>query len=80
MERKCYVVTCKCYSGEDSVCVFYEESDAIKEMELEIKVEETNLKDQGYGYECKRNEDGAEIYTQDRDIYFEWTIEESTIR
>ena len=78
--EKCYVVTCKCYSGENSVCVFYEEKEAIKEMESEIDVEKTNLKDQRYDYNYERHEDGAKIYTDDRDIYFEWTIEESTIR
>ena len=31
-ENKCYVLTCHCYSGEDSVSVFWNESDAYKRM------------------------------------------------
>ena len=79
-ENKCYVLTCHCYSGEDSVSVFWNESDAYKAMIEELEIEITNLQCEGYTFDSSENDDSVEVHVPDTDIYYEWSIEESTIR
>ena len=79
-ENKCYVLTCHCYSGEDSVSVFWNESDAYKAMIGELEIEITNLQYDGYAIDSSENDDSAEVHVPYTDIYYEWSIEESTIR
>lgn len=79
-ENKCYVLTCHCYSGEDSVSVFWNESDAYKAMIEELEIEITNLQYDGYAIDSSENDDSAEVHVPYTDIYYEWSIEESTIR
>lgn len=80
MENKCYVLTCNSYSGENSVSVFRNESDAYKAMIEELETEITNLQNSGYKFDSSENDDSAEVHVPDNDIYYEWNIEESTIR
>lgn len=80
MENKCYVLTCSCYSGEDSISVFWNESDAYKAMIEELETEITNLQNNGYMFDSSENDDSAEVHVPDSDIYYEWDIEESTIK
>lgn len=79
-ENKCYVLTCHCYSGEDSVSVFWNESDVYKAMIEELEIEITNLQHEGYTIDSSENDDSAEVHVPDSDIYYEWNIEENTIR
>ena len=79
-ENKCYVLTCNCYSGEDSVSVFWDESDAYKVMIEELETEITNLQRGGYAFDSSESDDSAEVHVPDSDIYYEWNIEETTIR
>lgn len=78
--NKCYVLTCHCYSGDDSVSVYWNENDAYKAMIEELKVEITNLQNSGYKFESAENDISAELYVSDSDIYFDWYIVETTIR
>lgn len=79
-EKKCYVLTCNCYSGDDSVSVYWNENDAYKAMIDELEVEITNLQNSGYKYFSAENDISAELYVPDSDIYFDWNIAETTIR
>lgn len=79
-EKKCYVLTCNCYSGDDSVSVYWNENDAYKAMIEELEVEITNLQNSGYKFESAENDISAELYVADTDIYFDWNIAETTIR
>ena len=78
--NKCYVLTCNCYSGDNSVSVFWSEDNAYKAMIDEIGVESINLENSGYNFIVMENDASAEIFVADSDIYFEWNIIESTIR
>lgn len=80
-EKKCYVLTCNCYSGDDSVSVYWNEADAYKAMIEELEVEITNLQNSGYAtYFSAENDISAELYVPCTDIYFDWDIAETTIR
>ena len=46
----CYVMSCHCYSGDDSVFVFLDEHDAYKAMIEELEVEIRNLQKEGYEF------------------------------
>ena len=79
--KKCYVLTCNCYSGDNSVSVYWDEHDAWKAMIAELEVEIANLQNIGYeNFVSAENDASAELYIPDSDIYFEWYIEESIIR
>lgn len=78
--NKCYVLTCNCYSGDNGVSVFWNETDAYKCMIEELETEITNLQNSGYKFESAENDVSAELYVTDSDIFFDWYIEESTIR
>ena len=77
---KCYVLACNCYSGDNGVSVFWNEEDAYRAMIDELCVETINLDNSGYKYKIVQDDYHAELYVPDRDIYFDWYIEESTIR
>ena len=79
-EKKCYVLTCNCYSGDDSVSVYWDEADAYKAMIEELEVEITNLQNSGCEFESAENDISAELYVPNSDIYFDWNIVETTIR
>lgn len=76
----CYILSCKCYSGDDSISVFYKEKDAYTAMNEELKVEKINLIESGYEVKTTQKAFGVELYVENKDIYFEWTIVESTIQ
>lgn len=78
--NKCYVLTCNCYSGDDSVSVYWNEDDACKAMINELGVEVINLENSGYNFTITEDDISAELYVPDSDIYFDWNIVESTIR
>lgn len=78
--NKCYVLTCNCYSGDNSVSVYWNEDDAYKAMIDELGVEIINLENGGYNFTITENDISAELYVPDSDIYFDWDIIESTIR
>lgn len=78
--NKCFVLICNCYSGDGSVSVFWNEADAYKCMIEELETEITNLQNSGYKFESAENDVSAELYVPDSDIYFDWNIEEGTIR
>ena len=78
-EKKCYVLTCSCYSDEDSVSVYFDEVDAYKAMIAELEVEITNLQNSGYKYYSAENDTSAELYVPNSGIYFDWDIVEATI-
>ena len=80
MENKCYVLTCTCYSGDNSTSVYWDEQDAYKAMIEELEVEITNLQNSGYKFTSAENDISAELYVPDSDIYYEWNIEETIIR
>ena len=80
MNDNCYVLICNCYSGDNSVSVFWNEKDAYKAMMEELKIETTNLQNSGYSLVSGINDINAELYVPNTDIYFDWYIEESTIR
>ena len=80
MDKKCYVLTCNCYSGDNYVLVFLDETKAYKTMIADLETEITNLQNSGYEFESAENDDSAELYVPGGDIYFEWNIEESEIR
>ena len=77
---KCYVLICNCYSGEDSVSVFWNEHDAYKAMIKELEVKITNLQNSGYVFCSAEDCDSAELHVPNSDIYYEWDIVETTIR
>lgn len=79
-ENKCYVLTCNCYSGDNSVFVYWDEHDAWKAMIAELEIEITNLQNSGYKFKSAENDISAELYVPDTDIYYEWYIDETTIR
>lgn len=78
--NKCFVLICNCYSGDNSVSVFWNETDAYKCMIEELEVEITNLQNSGYKFESAENDISAELYVPDSDIYFDWNIAETIIR
>lgn len=78
--KKCFVLTCTCYSEENSISVFWNEEDAYKAMIEELETEITNLQNEGYNFVFFENDDSAEVHVPDSDIYYEWNIEESTIQ
>lgn len=78
--NKCYVLTCNCYSGDDSVSVYWNEDDAYKAMINELGVEVINLENSGYNFTITENDIGTELYVPDSDIYFDWNIVEATIK
>lgn len=80
MEKECFVLIYTCYSGENSISVFWSESDAYKAMIEELETEITNLQNSGYKFDSSENDESAEVHVPDSDIYYEWNIEESTIR
>lgn len=80
MGKKCFVLICECYSGEDSVSAFWDEEDAYKEMVNELETEIENLKEQGYRYQTSENDNSSELIVPDGDIYYEWHVEETTIK
>ena len=80
MNKKCYVLTCNCYSGDNYVLVFLDETKAYKTMIADLETEITNLQNSGYKFESAENDDSAELYVSGGDIYYEWNIEESEIR
>jgi hypothetical protein len=45
-----------------------------------LETEITNLQNSGYKFESAENDVSAELYVPDSDIFFDWNIEESTIR
>lgn len=79
-ENKCYVLICNCYSGDNSVSVYWDEQVAWKAMIEELEVEITNLQNSGYEFKSAENDISAELYVPDSDIYYDWYIEESIIR
>lgn len=79
MKETCYVLTCECYSGENSVSVYYDEQMAYKNMIAEMEVEITNLQNSGYEFTSSENDTSCEVHVPDSDIYYEWNIEETTI-
>lgn len=80
MNKKCYVLTCNCYSGDNYVLVFLDETKAYKTMIADLETEITNLQNSGYEFTSAENDDSAELYVPNSDIYFEWNIEESEIK
>ena len=78
--NKCFVLICNCYSGDNSVSVYWNEDDAYKAMIDELGVEVINLENSGYNFTIAEDDVSAELYVPDSDIYFEWNITESTIR
>ena len=79
-ENKCYVLTCNCYSGDNSVSVYWNEDDAYKAMIDELGVEIINLENSGYNFKSMQDYDSATLFVVDGGIYFEWNIAETTIR
>ena len=79
-EKKCYVLTCNCYSGDNGVSVYWNEDDAYRAMIDELGVEIINLENSGYNFTIKEDDVSAELYVADTDIYFDWYIVETTIR
>lgn len=80
MEKKCFVLICTCYSGENNISVFWNESNAYNAMIEELETEITNLQNEGYKFDSSENDYSAEVHVPDSDIYYEWSIEESTIQ
>ena len=76
--NKCFVLICN--SGDNGMSVFWNEADAYKCMIAEMETEITNLQNSGYKFESAENDISAELYVPDSDIYFDWYIEESTIK
>lgn len=79
-EMKCYVLTCNCYSGDNSVSVYWNEEDAYKAMIDELIVETIGLDNDGYNCQSAQNDISATLYVPDSNIYFDWSIAETTIR
>lgn len=79
-EMECYVLICNCYSGDDSVSVYWNEDDAYKAMIDELGVEIINLENSGYNFRSTENDVCAELYVPGSDIYFDWNIVKTTIR
>ena len=79
-EKKCYVLTCICYSGDDSVSVYWNKNDAYRAMFKELEVEITNLRNNGYKFEYEVGDISVELYVPNYNIYFDWSITETTIR
>ena len=73
-------MTCTCYSGDNGTSVYWDEQEAHKAMIEELEVEITNLQNSGYKFRSEENDIRAELYVPDSDIYYEWNIEETTIR
>lgn len=80
MENKCYVLVCNCYSGDGGVSVYWNKHDAHKAMIEELETEISNLQNDGYEFSSAENDVSAELYVPNSDIYFDWYIEENTIR
>ena len=79
-EMECYVLICNCYSGDDSVSVYWNEDDAYRAMIDELGIEIINLENSGYDFRITENDVRAELYVPDSDIYFGWNIVQTTIR
>lgn len=78
--RVCYVLSCNCYSGDDSAFVYWDEHTAFKAMLAELETEITNLQRMGYTeFESAENDHNALLYVPGTDIYYEWDIVETTI-
>ena len=73
-QKPCYVVICRCYSGEDSIFAFSKKEDAWKEIEAEAEIEKRNLKETGYDYDVEKSSFGIKLYAHNKDIYYEWTM------
>lgn len=79
-EMKCYVLTCNCYSGDNSVSVYWNEDDAYRAMIDELGIEIINLENSGYDVMVTEDDVSAELFVPNTDIYFDWDIAETTIR
>ena len=79
-DKKCYVLTCNCYSGDNGVSAYWNKEDAYKAMINELAVEIINLENSRYDFRSVQNDDSATLFVIDGGIYYEWYIEETTIR
>lgn len=79
-KKECFIVIHSNYANGTDAYAFWNEVDARKSVEDDIKTTLSNLREQGYKrVELLERMDEYEIYVPDRDIYYEWSIEESTI-
>ena len=78
--KPCFIVLFSSNSEGIDAYAFYKENDAKKSILDDCEILENELRTRGYDpvVLCKRTGD-REIYVPDTDLYYEWTIHESSI-
>lgn len=79
MKGTCYVLTCNCHSGDDSVSVYRCWDVAHETMIAEMEAEISNLQNLGHEVTSYENDASCGVYVPDAAIYYDWSIKETII-
>lgn len=80
MKTTCYVVTYHDYNSNDSVWVFFNKADAVKEINDDILSVLKLLENGNYDWTKSESYDSHyEVWVKDTNINYEWSIAETTI-
>lgn len=75
---KCFIVICSNSVDEGGACAFDSLTGAWKDVKDDVKNAEKDLVSQGHHPTTIFKSEGATVYVPDSDIYYEWTIIQST--
>lgn len=79
-KQQCYIVIHRNYAEGDDAHAFFSRETARADVKADVEGVESMLQEQGYETRtCWYGKDGVEVYTPDRNIYYEWFIVLSTI-
>lgn len=79
MKETCFIVVHRNYADGADAYAFWNEEDARKSVSEDIDVTVKSLKESGYEVKLLERLDEWEVYVPDTDIYYEWSIGQSTI-
>lgn len=79
MKAACFIVVHRNYADGADACAFWNEEDARKSISEDIDVTVKRLKESGYEVKLLERLDEWEVYVPDTDIYYEWSVGQSTI-
>lgn len=79
MKAACFIVVHSNYADGTDAYAFWNEEDARKSILEDVDATVESLKESGYEVRCLERLDEWEVYVPDTDIYYEWSVEKSTI-
>lgn len=79
-EMQCFALVCNCYSGDNSVSIFWSKEDAYKAMIDELGTEVVDLENENYNFKIVEDDVMARLYVPNVGIYYEWEIFATIIR